>query len=180
MGEWVLYVAAGNLFEMLRFGLTRTAIIRYLSGAKGIERKRLIGTNWALGFVATFFLALLIWGTYLIFQDKIESSGYALFFKYYPILSFVNLPFNMAISVMHADQRFGKILFVNLLNYGGFFIFLLINVFFMRWGILQIVYSQIVLNLIISLISLFNNWDGIKYIFYTNRKNYMIMKCLVG
>jgi len=175
MGEWVLYLAAGNLFEMLRFGLTRTAIIRYLSGAEGDDRKKLIGTNWALGLVATIVLSALIWGVYLMFPSKIEGSGYSLFFIWYPILSFVNLPFNMAISVMHADQRFGKILFVNTLNYGGFFIFLIINFFFLHWGILFIVYTHIALNLLVSIISMIYRWDGFEYLLHANKKTNKII-----
>ena len=68
-GEWVLYMAAGNFFEMLRFGLTRTAIIRFLSGAKGEEREQLIGTNWALGLAATIILALIIWLVFISFPE---------------------------------------------------------------------------------------------------------------
>jgi O-antigen/teichoic acid export membrane protein len=170
MGEWVLYLAAGNVLEMLRFGLTRTAIIRYLSGAKGIERKKLIGTNWALGLFATIILAALIWILYFIFPTKIENSGYYLFFLWYPLLSIINLPFNMAISVMHADQRFGKILLINIINYGGFFFFLVINYFFLHWGILEIIYTHIALNIVVSIICLINKWDGIQYIFYANKE----------
>ena len=170
LGEWVLYMAAGNFIEMLRFGLTRTAIIRFLSGAKGSERQKLIGTNWALGLLSTLILAALIWLIYFLFPTKIGDSGFSLFFIWYPILSFVNLPFNMAISVMHADLKFGKIFFIRMLNVGGFFIFLLINYLFLHWGIINILYTHLAINLLASIICMINKWDGYQFIFRANLK----------
>lgn len=176
LGEWVLYIAAGNFFEMLRFGLTRTAIIRFLSGAKGEERNKLIGTNWALGLAATVILALIIWLVFISFPETIKDSGYLLFFVYYPILSFVNLPHNMAISVMHADQKFGKILLVRMLNVGAFLVFLAINALFLKWELLAIVYVHLFINLFVSLICMINKWDGYQHIFKADRKtNKMIL-----
>ncbi len=169
-GEWVLYIAAGNFFEMLRFGLTRTAIIRFLSGAKGDEREKLIGTNWALGLIATVILALIIWLVFISFPETIKDSGYLLFFVYYPILSFANLPHNMATSVMHADQRFGKILFIRMLSVGVFLVFLIINNFVLKWGLIEIVYVHILVNLLVSLISMANKWDGYQHIFKANKQ----------
>jgi len=32
-GEWVLFITSLNFLDMLRFGITRTAIVRFLSGA---------------------------------------------------------------------------------------------------------------------------------------------------
>ncbi len=169
-GEWVLYIALGNFFEMLRFGLTRTAIIRFLSGAKGDEREKLIGTNWALGLAATIILALLIWLAFISFPETIKDSGYLLFFVYYPILSFVNLPHNMATSVMHADQKFGKILFIRMLNVGVFLLFLILNSFVLKWGLIEIIYIHILINLIVSLISMVYKWDGYQHIFKANKE----------
>ena len=137
-GEWVLYIAAGNFIEMLRFGITRTAIIRFLSGAKGEMRERFLGSNWVIGLSATIILAFLIWAIYWLFPESIKSSGYSLFFIWYPILSFVNLPFNNALSVMHADQRFDQILYIRIFNVGAFVLFLLLNLFILKWGIMMI------------------------------------------
>jgi len=169
-GEWVIFVTAGNFFEMLRFGLTRTAIIRFLSGAKNDDRKKLIGTNWVLGLMATILLAIIIWIAYFLFPTTIEGSGYSLFFIWYPILSFANLPFNLAISVLYADQKFGKILLVNLLRDGGFFIFLIINFLFFHLGIMPILYAFLTINLAVSIHSMLNKWDGYHYIFNANKQ----------
>lgn len=168
-GEWVLYITAGNFIEMLRFGITRTAIIRFLSGAKKEERNKLIGSNWMIGLITTLIITLVLWSVYFLFTDTIASSGFSLFFIWYPVLGFLNLPFNNAISVLNADQKFDKILFLRLVNVGVFTVFLFINFLFTKWGIMIILYSHLAINLLTSVISLFYGWDGIKNIFKATR-----------
>lgn len=170
LGEWILYMTAGTFVEMLRVGLTRTATVRFLAGAKGIEAQKLMGSNWVLGFSSAFIMAILIWTVYFLFKPGISNSGYTLFFVWYPILSFLNLPFNMALTILQAQQRFGKLFIVRLLQVGGFMLFLVINFFVLHWGLLYIVYAHLAINLITSLICMIKRWDGLQHLFKANKK----------
>jgi O-antigen/teichoic acid export membrane protein len=170
-GEWVIYITAGNFIEMLRFGITRTAIIRFLSGSKGKERESLLGSNWYIGLVATTIVSIIIWSTYFLFSDKLDGSGYSLFFIWYPLLSFINLPFNNAISVMNADRKFDQMLFIRAFNTGSFVFFLIVNYFFLHWGIMSVLYAHLIINILTSLICLVKKWDGIQYIFKTTKES---------
>lgn len=174
-GEWVLYITAGNFIEMLRFGITRTAIIRFLSGAKEEERKNLIGSNWVIGLIATSLLAALLWIIFALFPGSIENSGFSLFFIWYPVLSFLNLPFNNALSVLQADQRFDKILYVRLFNVGTFVLFLLINFLFLQWGLMEVLFVHLAINFLTSAFTMILKWDGIAYIMKARRKTNKII-----
>jgi len=169
-GEWVLYITAGNFIEMLRFGITRTAIIRFLSGAKKNERKKLIGANWIIGLITTAIVAALLWIIYNIFPTAISNSGFSLFFIWYPLLAFVNLPFNNALSILQADQRFDRILLLRALNVGSFVVFLLVNFFVLHWGLMLILYVHLAINLLTSVFSFILRWDGVRYIFHAGKK----------
>lgn len=79
-GEWVLFITAANFLEMLRFGITRTAIIRFLSGAEGEERKKLIGSNWLIGLIVSALIAVIILLARFAFPALAETSSYRLFF----------------------------------------------------------------------------------------------------
>lgn len=164
-GEWVLYITAGTFIEMLRFGLTRTAIVRFLSGAEGTEKESLIGANWLIGLIATSLIALILFSTNLLFKTSLTSSGYALFFAWYPLLAFINLPFNNAISILQANQRFDKILFIRTLSSGLFVVFLILNYFLWNLSIRNIVIVHLLINAIASLMAVTLGWDGIRYIF---------------
>lgn len=63
---------------MFRFGITNTAIIRYLSGVDDTQRKQYIGSNGVIGLVATIGIAIIIWTCHLLFS-VIEKAGMACF-----------------------------------------------------------------------------------------------------
>lgn len=169
-GEWVLYITAGNFIEMLRFGITRTAIIRFLAGAEYNERIRLIGSNWFIGTIATTIIAAILYAIYFLFKDLIANSGFSLFFMWYPVLGFLNLPFNNALSVLNADQKFDRILYIRLINTGGFVILLIINMLYLNLGLLGILYLHLFINMLTSVFAMVNKWDGIQHIYKANKK----------
>ena len=168
-GEWVLYITAGNFLEMLRFGITRTAIVRFLSGATEDERKKIIGSNWVIVTLVTVFLALLLWSVYLLFPETIKNSGFSLFFIWYPVLSFMNLPFNNAQSILQADMRFDRLLWIKSLNVGAFVVFLVINWIFLKLGLMEILYIHLLINGLTSVVCVALGWDGIRYFFQATK-----------
>lgn len=163
-GEWVLFMAAGSFVEMFRFGITNTGLIRYLSGAEDSERVKLIGSNAVIGLGATVFIAVILILCNLVFNESISNSGYSLFFKWYPVLAFLNLPWNNALVVLQADRKYGKILVIKAINSGSFFLVLLVNYFFLDLTLTQLVITILIINAFTSLISIIAGWDGTKYI----------------
>ncbi len=169
-GEWVLFLSASGLVEMVRYGVTRTAMVRYLSGSEPAERKILIGSNWTIGLIFSVIVALLLVGILLLFPQMVRNSGYHLFFVWYPLMSFVNLPFNNALTILQSQQRFASILLLNAFTYGTFFIFVLINFIVLKISLNGVVMVYLGIFALSSLIALFKGWDGLKYLTRTSRK----------
>ncbi len=169
-GEWILYITAAGLIEMIRFGITKIAIIRFLSGAKDEERKVLIGSNWIISLIITTIITILLIVILNFFPDTIKSSGYYYFFAWYPLLGFFNLPYNNAITILQAKQRFGSILFLNTFLNGFFLVFVILNYFVFQFGIFETILAYLSCNLLTSIISMIKGWDGHKYIRHTSRK----------
>jgi len=163
-GQWVLFIAAGSFIEMFRFGITNTGLIRYLSGADESFRIKLIGSNALIGSGATVIIATILIACNLFFHQSIQHSGYGLFFTWYPLLAFVNLPWNNALVVLQADRKYGKMLAVKAINSGVFFIVLIVNYYFFKMTILEIVWANLIINAITSLVSIIAGWDGLKFI----------------
>jgi|TARA_R110002110_G_scaffold96884_37_gene249287 O-antigen/teichoic acid export membrane protein len=163
-GEWVLFVTGGSFVEMFRFGITNTGLIRFLSGADETSRTKLIGSNALIGLGATVLIAIILIASNTIFNDSIRNSGYHLFFKWYPLLAFLNLPWNNALVVLQADRRYDKILMIKSINSGLFFLVVLINFFFMEMDLNQLVIALIIINAFTSLITIILGWDGTKLI----------------
>jgi O-antigen/teichoic acid export membrane protein len=163
-GEWILYLTGATFVEMFRFGITRTALIRFLSGAEQGEQKKLIGSNWLIGLVASVLIALLLWLTLYLFPDQVKQSGFYLFFKWYPILAFLNLPFNNALTIQQAKQYFGQIFIVKTLNSGLFFVGLAINLFWLKLDLIYIIWFHLGISAFVSLITILAGWDGLRYL----------------
>ena len=163
-GQWVLFITSGSFVEMFRFGITNTGLIRYLSGADDDSRVKLIGSNALIGFGATVFIAIILVVCNLVFEEAIGNSGYSLFFKWYPLLAFLNLPWNNALVVLQADRKYGKILAIKALNSGSFFIVLLGNYFFLDLTLTQLVFAILIINALTSFVSIIAGWDGTKYV----------------
>lgn len=174
-GQWVLFIASGSFVEMFRFGITNTAIIRYLSGVENEERLKFVGSNGLIGLVATCFIAIVLWSCHLLFPGPIQRAGYELFFTWYPLLAFINLPFNTALVIMQADLKFGRMLMIKSLNSGGFFLVILINYLFFKMTLVELVLLQIGITLFSSVLCIFNNWDGFRYIRKADRRTNKVL-----
>ena len=163
-GEWVLFITGGSFVEMFRFGITNTGLIRFLSGADETSRAKLIGSNALIGLGATILIAVILVFFYTFFNDAISNSGYNLFFKWYPLLAFLNLPWNNALVVLQADRKYDKILIVKSINSGLFFLVILINFFFFKMDLNQLVIALLIINGFTSLLTIILGWDGTKLI----------------
>lgn len=174
-GQWVLFISSGAFIEMFRFGITNTAIIRYLSGVSPDDRLKYIGSNGFIGLVATVLIGITLVACNLAFAAPIQRAGYELFFTWYPLLALINLPLNTALVIMQADRKFGKILRIKAINSGGFFLVLLTNYFFLQMTLLQLVWALLIINTITSGVCVFLGYDGLRHIRKATRKTNKVL-----
>lgn len=163
-GEWVLFVTAGSFIEMFRFGITNTGLIRYLSGADEEQRIKYIGSNALISLSVTVFIAAVLIICNIVFQESINIAGYQLFFTWYPVLAFLNLPWNNALVVLQADSKFGKILALKSLNSVSFFLLLITNFFFFEMTLTELIWALLIINAMTSIVTMQVGWDGLNHI----------------
>ncbi len=162
-GDWVLFITLSTFFDLLRFGLTSTALVRFLSGGNKENNKIYQGTSYKIGLAIVFVLILIFVLLKLVIHkfDFVVNNGYLLFFSYYPVLAFLNLSWNNATSYFQAKQKFNLILLLRVLNIGTFVIFLIINNLFLNCKLETIIYVFLGSNLLPSLLSAIMKWDGL-------------------
>ncbi len=71
---------------------------------------------------------------------------------------------NTAVVIMQADQKFGRIFFVRLLESGSFFLLLIINFLFLKLTLVQLVCAMIIINFLVSGVCMYKGWDGMRFI----------------
>ncbi|WP_396149680.1 lipopolysaccharide biosynthesis protein [Flavobacterium sp.] len=159
--QWVIFISGGSFIEMLRFGITNNALVRFLSGATKEESEKLIGSNALISTLTTIGLSVLMVSINHIFKESIQNSIYCLFFTWYPLLALVNLPWNNALIVLQAKMKYGIILWIKTLNSGLFFLVLLVNLLFLNLSVTQLIWILITINLITSFLCMIKGWDGL-------------------
>lgn len=169
--QWVLFISGGSLVEMLRYGITSNGLVRFLSGASENQTEQLIGANVIVSLIVTIILSLLLIIVYFLFTESLEATGYGLFFKWYPIVALINLPFNNALVVLQAKMEYGKILQVRSISSTFFFVFLIINFFILEYSIQVIVLAFILFNAITSVYTILKSWDGLLFIRKADKKS---------
>jgi len=169
-GEWVIYLSGMALLEMIRKGITSTPLVRFLAGsADEKEQKTIVGSAWMLSVLVTIAGIVILYAGLLLFPEPIKRKSFDLFFIWYPLLSVIILPLNTALSVLQARRQFGKILNLRAVNMGSFFIFLVINYFWLHWSLTFIVLAHIASHLLASLFSMIRGWSGLRTILHTTR-----------
>lgn len=170
-GDWVLFVTLATFVDLLRFGLTRTSVVRLLAGVKMEEYKRLLGSSYRINLILLLPIALVCYSI-LFTVDVLElmlPNGYLLFVTWYPVLAIFNLGWNNASALFQAQQNFTRMMYVRLSNVGFFVFFLLVNWWYLKLGLVPIIWIYLAVNLIASLWCTLKNWDGLGYVKFADK-----------
>lgn len=165
-GDWVLFVTLSTFLDLLRFGLTRTSVVRLLAGVQKEEYKRLLGSSYRINLMLLVPIIVLCYAVLLAVKSLGLQlpSGYLLFVTWYPLLAIFNLGWNNASALFQAEQNFMRMMYVRLANVGLFVLFLLINWWYLKLGLVPIIWVYLAVNLVSSLWCTLKKWDGLGYV----------------
>lgn len=157
MGNWVFFQFVFVLLDSFRTGFLQTALIKFYSGSTPERQLSICGSTWYLAVVITIAFALPNLPI-IFFLDKVKDAGVQLFLNWYGISLICTLPFNVALWILQADERFDRILILRLINQASFIIFLAVLFFIHKININTIVYGYLGSSLLSSLVSVFFGW----------------------
>jgi O-antigen/teichoic acid export membrane protein len=171
-GEYIIYLSGMSLFEMVRTGITGTPLVRFLAGSTDVdEQNRLIGASWFLSIMITVIGVIILYSALIIFNGPINGKGFGLFFTCYPILAFIMLPLDMAYTILQARKKFANIMILGALNMSLFFIFLVINYFWLHLSLVWIVVAHQASYLIAGSYALIKKWSATSTIRFASRSH---------
>ncbi len=162
-GIWILFTAPTSLIDMLRFGVTREALVRYLSGSPENDKKYYLGSAWVVGLLILAGITVILWTVAMLIPQALKDSGYSLFFIWYPLLGLVTLPWNYAWSIFQADVDFGKIFWIRFFNLCSFLVIIFVAYLYIKIDVAMVVFIYIATNLATSIFCLLKKWTGIQF-----------------
>lgn len=171
-GDWVLFITIATFVDLLRFGLTRTAAVRELSGIDVKGKKVILASTFRINLVLLLLIAMVCWLLLLLknLSGVQINNGYHLFLIWYPLLGLSNLSWNNAMSLFQAEQSFHLMMRVRLSNVGLFLIFLVLNHWFFGLDLVFIIIANITVNFVSSIWCMLKKWDGLFYLKNAERK----------
>lgn len=164
-GLWILYLTGFSFVEMLKAGIVHTALVKFLSGASAERQKAVIGSSWLISLLLNSVLIGILYLSFFVLPEKIESVGLHLFFKYYPLLALANLPVNYANWIYQAKEDFRQILFIRL---GVSFIFLLVVTanLWASYSIEMLVRYHVLIHFVLAVSLLIRKKSGLQFLKY--------------
>lgn len=149
-GEWVLYLTAFNLAEMLKTGFVRQAFIQHHASQKGSYQKtRLAGSSLALTIAVSLALALLAFAVHASYSFE-ENTGIGYFFLLYPIISVLGLPTSFCTWLAQAQEKANRMAILGLVPAMLLMLFAIVSLFG-TINLLHIIMAHVTIRLAISL-----------------------------
>ncbi len=170
-GKWVMFTTPLSLIDMLRFGLTREATVRFMSSTNENDKKYLIGSSWIVGLITIAIISSVLYILVFIFSNPIEKYGYSMFFYWYPVFAISNLPWNNAWSILQSKLDFFNIFIIRFFGMFSFIISIFIMYYIKRnlMTVYDVLAVYIITNSLTSIFCLLKKWTGIKYISYFSK-----------
>ena len=169
-GKWVLFTTMASLIDMLRFGLSKEALVRYLSATNEQDKRYFLCSSWLISLVMLIVIFIILMVLIILLPESLSRSGYDLFCYWYPLMALVNLPWNYAWSIFQAEINFGKIFWIRFFNLCSFLLIIFASYISFRINIQLVIYIYILTNLFTSLFCIWKGWSGIQHLKYISKK----------
>ncbi len=151
LGEWMIYITAWTLADMLRSGLVQNALIRYYSAQ---NNNVYTGAAWVLGIGFTVFaiIGLFIIGFFTPLSNTIVGQ--------LSWLLMASLPYSVALWQQQAEQRFDRLLLLRLGFSVSFFGMLLVAAW-LKQSSENLAIIQTLVYGFLSALAMLLNWTNI-------------------
>lgn len=162
-GEWIIYVTAASLLNMLRVGLIGTGAIRSISLANGDDQNAYIGSAYRLGVTTFAVTAALFYPAYFVLKLFFAESYYYPVLIFYPLLSLVILPYNQASIVTQARVEFGRLSLMKTIHGVSMLALIGVYVLFFEPNIQMLLILHALSNFLPGIPALLKGWDGLAH-----------------
>ncbi|MCF8381290.1 MAG: oligosaccharide flippase family protein [Bacteroidales bacterium] len=169
-GHWVIFTSAVTLIDLVRFGLTRNALITFSAGVDKKTENEITASAFLMGLVIVLIITIIFIPAYLIAPDSVSETSLGLILKWYPLLALSNLGWNNGVSLLQSKMKFLTILIMRTLNTGMFVILLFIVPTKFIENFEFIILLFIASNLVASIMSFLGKYDGLIHLKAANKK----------
>ncbi|MEQ8241454.1 MAG: oligosaccharide flippase family protein [Cyclobacteriaceae bacterium] len=149
-GSWALFISFSGLFEIIKTGLIRQALVHQLSDSNTVLQNELLSSARLINLVMSILLGILVF----IVSLFVKEPSLGVFLTYYPILVIVTAGQQFDTWKSHA---LGKFIRMNFIRFGlNFFFLIFLSIAYFKpelANIETIVMAYLSINGVISIVS---------------------------
>jgi O-antigen/teichoic acid export membrane protein len=153
LGAWFYLNMVCALADATRNGLLGTAVIRFYAGTSRTRGQEVLGSVWFLSIAVTAIFVL-INAAFLPFLPHLNNEVLATSIKWFGATVVSTMPFNIIFSILTAEERYGKILLLRLINYGSMIIYMIALVALEKMTLENFLWCNFLTNCLCSMVGL--------------------------
>jgi O-antigen/teichoic acid export membrane protein len=164
LGEFIIYMAAIVLFEMVKSGGLQSAIVMRVAAVNKDAQKNIIGSAYWLGGIFSVTISIVLAILYLsgVFNNQ---PGVAVFCGWYACLGLITLPLHIAEAEAVAAQQL-KFLFWLRITQSANALIIALYAYFTNGGLKEFASIHLVFTLMLMLVVIALKKTNPKHIFY--------------
>ena len=114
-GKWFVFLSIISLCDAIRNGFLGTATVKFYAGTDEARGSTVLGSVWFLAITLTAAVLLINAGG-LLFLPFLHDDGFILSIKWVGLTFLSALPFSVIYWKLQADEDYGKMLLLKLVN----------------------------------------------------------------
>lgn len=160
IGIWIVFIATFNFIDTFRTGFLQTAFIKFFAGADKERADNVLGSTWYIGILTTIIVCLVTLPGFL-WIGHIKNDSIAAIIRWTGVSFISTLPIVLATWILQAEQRYGQILYIRLVNQASFIIFIVWCIWFNQLTLTAVLFTNFLSNILASLLVFACRWTKV-------------------
>lgn len=152
-GVWFYFLMICALGDAIRNGFLGTATVKFYAGAEPARAREVLGSVWFLALAITGLLVLLD-VAFFPFISSIPQKELVVSIRWFGVTFLSSLPFNLIFWVLVAEEKYGKILWLRMINSGSMIVYIIVLLLLHKMTLEALLWCNFLTNCLASVVGL--------------------------
>ncbi|MFD0764737.1 oligosaccharide flippase family protein [Mucilaginibacter lutimaris] len=167
-GNYIFLLITILLADTFRNGFVQTSLIKFYAGTSKKKTFEVAGSAWYVGLLQAGVFVAVDAVVYLVYRSKSADAETTI--QWFGIIYMTTLPAAIASYILQAEEKFGRMLILQVINQGLFLAFILTLIFAHKLSFQTAVYAYFAGSAITSLLTIFNGWAKVRTLKYRTKE----------
>ncbi len=168
VGVWLFFMTTQGVLDSIRNGFLGTATVKFYAGAEAKRAADVLGSIWYLAIAITG-LMLVANAMALPLLPYITNTSMVVSVQWIGLTMLSSLPFLVIFGRLQADEKYGTILWMRMINSGSTIVAFIVLIFLGKFTLQTALLWNFITNCMTSLIGIAANLGGLKTIAHRSK-----------